>query len=278
MRIHHLDCASMCPLARSATNGEGAFFERGAMPAHCLLIETERHGLVAVDTGIGERDVADPSGRLGRLFAGVVGIDPARTTTLLAHVKKLGLDPADVRHILVTHLDLDHAGGLSDFPNAWVHLHANEKHAALSPSWRERERYKPAHWAHGPRWRTYDTTGEPWRGFAAVRQLEGLPPEFLCVPMDGHTRGHWLVAVETPAGPLVHCGDAYFHRGAIEGTSMPWGIASFETLLAWDRKKIATNHARLRELARSQDPRSGPIRLFSAHDPVELERLQQGAP
>jgi hypothetical protein len=59
---------------------------------------------------------------------------------------------------------------------------------------------------------------------------------------------------------------------------MPWGIASFETLLAWDRKKIATNHARLRELARSQDPRSGPIRLFSAHDPVELERLQQGAP
>lgn len=46
-----LDCASMCPLARSATNGEGAFFERGSMPAHCLILETDRHGLVVVDTG-----------------------------------------------------------------------------------------------------------------------------------------------------------------------------------------------------------------------------------
>jgi hypothetical protein len=52
---------------------------------------------------------------------------------------------------------------------------------------------------------------------------------------------------------------------------MPWGIASFETLLAWERKKIAANHARLRELAAS----GGNIRVFSAHDPIELERFQK---
>lgn len=32
----------------------------------------------------------------------------------------------DVRHIVLTHLDLDHAGGLPDFPHAKVHVHATE--------------------------------------------------------------------------------------------------------------------------------------------------------
>jgi len=44
----------MCPLARSWTNDDGSFFERGNLCGHCLLIETERDGLVLVDTGFGE--------------------------------------------------------------------------------------------------------------------------------------------------------------------------------------------------------------------------------
>lgn len=274
MRVHHVDCASLCPIARSLTQGDGSLFERGTMPAHCLIIETDAHGLVVVDTGLGEADVADPRGRLGWVFSAIVGATAGRATTLRQHVRALGLDPADVRHILVTHLDLDHAGGLPDFPHAVVHLHANEKNAALAPTLRERERYKAAQWAHGPRWQTYDASGEAWRGFAAVRQLVGLPPEILCVPMSGHTRGHWLVAIEGAGGPLVHCGDAYFHRGTLEGTRVPWGLASFEGLLAYDRKQVTANHARLRELAAS----GGGIRLFSAHDPVELARLQGAVP
>jgi len=241
------------------------------MPAHCLIVETDRHGLVLVDTGIGEADVRDPRGRLGGLFTNVVGILPGRTTTMLGHMKRLGLDPAEVRHVVVTHLDLDHAGGLPDFPRATVHVHANEKTAGCSPTFREGERDRAVQGAKGPDGRTYEATGEAWRGFPAVRSLKGLPPEILCVPMNGHTRGHWLVAIETKEGPLVHAGDAYFHRGAVEGGPMPWGIAAFETLLAFERKKIAGNHARLRELAAS----GGGIRVFSAHDPVELERFQR---
>jgi glyoxylase-like metal-dependent hydrolase (beta-lactamase superfamily II) len=271
MRIHHLDCASMCPLSRSAISGEGSLFERGVMPAHCLLIETDRHGLVVVDTGIGNDDVRDPKGRLGSLFTSLVGIDPkARPiTTMHAHIRKLGLDPKDVRHVVLTHLDLDHAGGLPDFPQARVHVHIAEKNAALAPSFRERERYRAVQWAHGPKWSTYSEAGEPWRGLPAVRTLEGLPPEILAIPMDGHTRGHACIAVETKEGPLVHAGDAYFHRGAVEGTKMPWGIHLFEQALAYERRKIAGNHQKLAELARS----GGGIRMFSAHDPIELARF-----
>ncbi len=62
MRIHHLDCCTMCPVGRSAVNGEGSLFERGLMVSHCLLIETDSAGLVLVDSGIGSADVRVPGG------------------------------------------------------------------------------------------------------------------------------------------------------------------------------------------------------------------------
>lgn len=273
MRIHHVDCASMCPIARRLTNGDGGLFERGVMPSHCLIVETDAHGVVLVDTGLGEPDARDPHARLGAFYTAVAGVDGSRVTTMRAHLARLGLDPSDVRHILVTHLDLDHAGGLSDFPDAKVHVHADERRSALQPAWNERARYKSKQFTHGPRWSTYEATGERWRGFAAARALDGLPPEFLAIPMSGHSRGHSLFAIETPEGPLVHCGDAYFHRGAIEGIPVPFGLAALERLEAYDRRKIETNHARLRELAQS----GGGVRLFSAHDPVEFERFSRSA-
>ncbi|WP_223281445.1 MBL fold metallo-hydrolase [Streptomyces antnestii] len=38
--------------------------------------------------------------------------------TAVRQVAALGYDIEDVRHIVLTHLDLDHAGGLRDFPPA----------------------------------------------------------------------------------------------------------------------------------------------------------------
>jgi hypothetical protein len=65
MRVHHLDCLTMCPpFARWAT-GSGGLFERGKMVCHVLLIETEKDGLLLVDTAIGLDDCADTGGRLG---------------------------------------------------------------------------------------------------------------------------------------------------------------------------------------------------------------------
>ena len=40
-------------------------------------------------------------------------------------------------------------------------------------------------------------------GFDGVRQLEGLPPEILMVPMPGHTWGHAGVAVAAACGARV---------------------------------------------------------------------------
>ena len=55
MRIHHLNCATMCPVAGFLTGHRG--LGRGKMVAHCLLVQTERDGLVLIDTGLGTRDI-----------------------------------------------------------------------------------------------------------------------------------------------------------------------------------------------------------------------------
>jgi glyoxylase-like metal-dependent hydrolase (beta-lactamase superfamily II) len=267
LRIHHLDCASMCPLARRWVNGTGGLFERGAMPAHCLLVETPASGLVLVDAGFGTADLAAPRERLGPTFTRLLHLAPS-TTPALAHVRALGFDPKDVRHVVVTHLDLDHAGGITDFPWAKVHVHAAEQGAALAPSLVERDRYRPCHFAHGPDWSLYEATGEPWKGFPAVRSLPGLPPEILAIPLSGHTRGHACVAVDRGDRWLLHAGDAYFHRSRIAGGPTPPALRLFEWVVARDHRRVLDNHRRLGELAR--DP---GVEIFSSHDPDELARL-----
>jgi glyoxylase-like metal-dependent hydrolase (beta-lactamase superfamily II) len=77
-------------------------------------------------------------------------LDPSDTA--IGQVRRLGFNPRDVRHIVPTQLDLDHAGGLPDFPWADVHVFRPEYEAALHPrTLTERKRYRSVHWAHGPR-------------------------------------------------------------------------------------------------------------------------------
>ena len=140
MRIHHLNCGSLCPRGGRLFGGSGPIWSPARMCCHCLLIEGE-DGLVLIDSGLGVDDIADPS-RLGALFriAARPRLDMAETA--FRQIADLGFRVSDLRHIVPTHLDLDHAGGLADFPAASVHVFAAELQAAMSPSFRERFRYR----------------------------------------------------------------------------------------------------------------------------------------
>lgn len=256
----------MCPVAWS-------LFRLDDMVCHCLLIETN-DGLVLVDTGFGLGDIGDPS-HLGGHFLHLVRpkLDPAETA--VRRIEAMGFQPSDVRHIVPTHLDLDHAGGLPDFPHATVHVYRAELEAAEArATFMEKNRYKVRHWAHGPRWKRHEVRGETWNGFDCVRELEGLPPEILLVPLVGHTRGHCAVAVETEGRWIVHAGDAYFHRKEMdpERPKCPVPLAVFQRTVAVDDLARRRNAERLRILARDT-----ATTVFCAHDGVELDRMKQHA-
>lgn len=243
------------------------------MVCHCLVIES-KDGLVLVDTVIGANAVRDPKRWLHGGFNLIAGakLDPEEPA--IRQIEKLGFAQRDVRHIVVTHLDLDHAGGLADFPDAEVHCFLPEHDAAMArATGKEKQRYRPNHWAHQPRWKLHHVdAGEQWHGFSSVRALGGSDDEILIVPMTGHTRGHAAIAVKQADGNkwLLHCGDAYFYHGEMDADpTCPLALRAFQSLMAVDNTERLSNQAKLRRLALESQ---GDVELFCAHDPTELQR------
>jgi glyoxylase-like metal-dependent hydrolase (beta-lactamase superfamily II) len=267
--VHHLNCGTMCPVAGFLLGQRG--LGRGRLVAHCVLLETERDGLVLIDTGFGTRDIAGHT-PIPRSFRAMVGPTLAHRETAIAQVAALGLDPAAVRHIVITHLDLDHAGGIADFPRARVHLHEREHAAAMARARRlEKQRYLPAQWAHDPTWELYRESGDTWRGLPAINRLRGLDADIGLLPMHGHTRGHSAILARAADRWLVHAGDAYFHRGSVDGPdAIPIGFAAFERITQIDPAARRASVAALRQLRERYDD----LDLFCAHDPAELDALR----
>lgn len=252
MRVHHLNCATFEPPLM------------GKIVCHVLLCETA-DGLVLVDTGLGLADYADPKRRMGparRLLRPTSG----DFSTALRQIERLGHEAADVTHIVLTHLDFDHIGGLSDFPDAVVHTTGDEHAAAItSPDVLDKRRYRPAQWSHGPAWQLHRGTGDAWRhGLTGHEVLPGIT----LVPMPGHSRGHAAVAVDTDRGLLLHAGDAAFDASTYADTSPAGrpldkiaGIRLFEKVVGRDRAAIARNHQSLRHLNDTDG-----ITVLPAHD------------
>jgi glyoxylase-like metal-dependent hydrolase (beta-lactamase superfamily II) len=253
--------------------GNGGLLTPARLICHCLLIEGAE-GLVLVDTGFGVDDVRNPR-QLGTVFNTIVRLRVNAAETAIAQVRELGFQPSDVRHIITTHLDLDHAGGLPDFPHADVHLLGLELDAAISPSLRDRARYVATHWAHGPRWVQHEAGGDQWHGFDSVRILPGSDAEILLIPLLGHSRGHTGLAVRRGDRWLLHCGDAYFHHGEVQTPAQcPRGIAAFAAFAQADSAARCNNRERLRELA---ERHGEDIELICSHDPAYLDgRLAAG--
>lgn len=280
MRVHHLNTATLCPRGAALVTGTGGLFARARLVCHALLVEGP-DGLVLVDTGLGTADVAAPA-RLGRRWVRQVAPRLELGETAAAQVEALGYARGDVRHIVLTHLDLDHAGGIADFPAATVHVHAREHAAALAAAGpRGGVRYVQAHWSHGPRWRLYDgARGEPWLGFAGAEPLAIGPGgradgDVVLVPLHGHTAGHCGVAVRAGDRWLLHAGDGYFFHGQLAARPhAPLVLRWFQRRGDTSRAERVANQARLRELALTR----ADVELFCSHDAVELDRARGPSP
>ncbi|MFE6925575.1 MBL fold metallo-hydrolase [Nocardia sp. NPDC057663] len=259
MKVHHLNCGTMHPFATP-----------GGLVCHVLLGETPR-GLVLVDAGLGLRDSHSPGARFGpgRFYVRPV-FDPGEAA--ITQIRRLGFDPHDVRHIVLTHFDADHAGGLADFPWAQVHLTSAESFAARHPrTLIERHRYLPPQRSHNPVLVEHTPAmGESWRGFPGAEELTDIAPGIVLITLPGHSRGHAAVAVDAGDRWVLHVGDSFYHHGQLDGSgSAPRAITAMERVIAYDWKKVKANHERLSELWAAADP--GLI-LVNAHDPYLLDR------
>ncbi|HEX4924757.1 MAG TPA: MBL fold metallo-hydrolase [Bdellovibrionales bacterium] len=252
MKVHHLNCGTYC------TRAIPFVLDAAKLCTRCLLIESN-DGLIAVDSGYGEADLfkdnlkADLSHKLFAEF-------PRPEETLKYHVTRLGFRAQDVRHIVLTHLDPDHAGGLKDFPDAQVHVYSFEYYKALqlrdtNPIWGYRLR--GIDWSRAKQWRLYDDQGERWNGLECLRPLSGIKEELALIPLAGHTPGHAGILV---GSKTLHVGDLYYHSSELEKEKSRYSALS--TLLAFDNGVRIKNLARVAEIKKN-DP---GLDVFSAHD------------
>lgn len=263
MKIHHLNCGSLRQIEATYAGPAPA-----AAVNHCLLVETASEGLVLVETGLGLGDIRDPAGTLGADWVTMAAPVLDEDETAIRQVSRLGYAPADVRHIILTHLDVDHCGGLPDFPHAKVHVLAAELAAVRDEG--SNYRYREAHWAHGPDWVTYHPDGEEdWFGFEAT-PVAGLSADFKLIPLGGHTAGHTGVAVRDDDRWLLHCGDAYYYHRELTRPHHPHPIMDVvQTSSEVHHDLRVGTQARLRELVRDH---ADEVSVFSAHDPWEFSR------
>lgn len=228
---------------------------------HCLLLE-DPSGLALVDTGIGLHDARDPTGRVGEAAIRFAGFQFDEADSAVRQLERRGFDPADVRHVVLTHADPDHAGGLADFPNARVHLSA-EEHAALTSS--GLPRYRSAQFDHGPRWATHGPSAIRWFGLEARPLPLDFEAEVMLVPLFGHTAGHCGVAVKDARRWVLHVGDAYYLRAELSADDHP--VSALCARQAVDNGRRVASLAQLRRLAREHE---GQVELFGYHDTTEL--------
>ncbi|GAA5140438.1 MBL fold metallo-hydrolase [Nocardioides marinquilinus] len=251
--IRHLNCATLRPVYGTK------------IVAHCLLVERPE-GLLLVDSGLGTADLADPK-RLGRVWRSWMrpALDPAGTAA--AQVVALGHDVGDVTDVVLTHLDLDHAGGVADFPHARVHVYDAELEAALHPRGKEHGRYLPVQWSEAD-WVTHRVPddAEPWFGMDAVPTVGD---DVLMVPLPGHSRGHVGVAVRDGERWVLHAGDAFYAAGELtDHTDCPRRLRAMQRILAVDDAQRVATADRLRTLVADH---GDEVEVVCSHDRTQLE-------
>jgi N-acyl homoserine lactone hydrolase len=167
-------------------------------PAYSFILERP-DGLIAIDTGMTAL-ARSPRPRLQRR----VVPNPFVESEIGPAMRSLGLDPSDVRRVVLTHLDWDHAGGLAHFPGAEVLVHRPEHEFAQSL--RGRWRYEPQLWPAGFAPTIYDLDPEPYGPFPASKVLD-TDGEVRLVPIPGHSAGQVGVIVRSGDLRLFFCAD-----------------------------------------------------------------------
>jgi glyoxylase-like metal-dependent hydrolase (beta-lactamase superfamily II) len=190
MTIHFPNCLIIRPYFPPVVGG-----------VTCLLVESNQ-GLVLVDASIGRQDYQSKG--LMRLFLKAMRSRFDVNETAWSQVQRLGFKPEEVRHIVITHTHLDHAGGLPDFLDAQVHIYRPEYDYVMN---RPGAGFIRRHWAHAPHWVVHELGGGKWYDFDAI-PLEGFEPEIWLVPLTGHTPGLCGVAIRKDTGWILYASDA----------------------------------------------------------------------
>ncbi len=178
---------------------------------NCYLIH-HRQGWMLWDTGV-------PDELFGKDQPAAAPIPWTRPKSLIAQLAAIGVQPADIRFIGISHTHGDHVGNVDKFPAATVLIQKTEYD-----------------WA-------FASATKPFSATHPVEKLEGARDVFgdgsvRIVPTPGHTPGHESLLVDLPttgfvllSGDVAHFQDNYDHRRVPGGnTDKAASVASMDAV------------------------------------------------
>jgi glyoxylase-like metal-dependent hydrolase (beta-lactamase superfamily II) len=197
------------------------------IPIVSFLVEHPGAGPVLIDTGLHPScaiDLKQNFGRAGAMAFRGMKVDPKGTARdqLIAR----GIEPSDVKLVVMTHLHVDHASAMSEFPNATFVFAASEWEAATGPrNWQHG--YHTRQFDHGFDYRTLDFEGADTDSYATFGRSFDLLGDgsIRAVYTPGHTHGHMSVVLRLAGGrEALVAGDAIYTRHALETDHLPFRV------------------------------------------------------
>ncbi len=237
----------VCWLAASRVRRGGSETEEIPIPMPIFAIDTD-DGWVVYDTGCDPEVAVDPErvwGGLAKAFRIEMGPEDHQ----VARLATIGIAPPDIRHVIVSHLHMDHAGGIRLFPESKIWLQKAELRWAMYPD----------RIGAGGFIRTdYDHPSIDYELVEGDAQIvEGVH----VVLTDGHTPGHQSLVVDLPAGRYVLTGDCAYEHRQVE-RCVPPPVAS-------DEVAAARSLARIRAFKTRDN-----ARLIVSHDMAAWDSLR----
>lgn len=220
-------------------------------PVLAYLIETS-NGRILFDVGCDYAKIADAKLRAQYYDPTTFAFgapEMSEAQRLPNHLASMGLTPADIDVVFLSHLHFDHAGGLCDVCGKEVHVQHDEIVAARSG-------LDSAYFAD-------DLKGDlPWN----IKHGEyELVPGVRAISTPGHTAGHMSLWVELPKGaPIVLCGDAADLKENLESEIAPGLCWNDDSALAIDSIR------KLKQVAKEQQ-----ATLWPNHDMAFFETLKR---
>jgi N-acyl homoserine lactone hydrolase len=238
----------------------------GPRPINAYLIE-HVGGLVLFDTGQDRRSVTDPTyfptGMAGLLNRRLARFDIAPDQTLTAQLASTGYDVADVRTAILSHLHVDHVGGLPELTHATIVTSHAERRTLDRPFAEINGLLRNHVLRPGLHWKLINPQPIDDPSLAPFTVAHDLFDDgsLILLPTPGHTAGSLSLLVRRPGfPPLLMVGDLTFDVHLMEREHVP-GLGRRHTSLETTRRINAL---------RQTHP---DLVVLPAHDPGAAGRL-----
>lgn len=173
----------------------------GTLPVNVVLVD-HPEGLCLFDAGPGTGMTTDVPFRL-HPWLRLSRFEPTASDEVAAALARRGATRDDVRRLVLSHLHVDHVGGVGEYPRADVIVSRAEWNRARGIAGRIRG-YVPHLWPRGVEPRLVEPDGPALGPFPGTYDVAG-DGTLLAVPTPGHTPGHLGLVVRLD-GKTVLCG------------------------------------------------------------------------